>query len=726
MFKKFPHYLQYDDMDCGPACLRIICRYYGKSFSLESLRSLTHTTRAGSTLLGLSDAAEEIGIRTIGYRLNFEDLATEAPFPCIAYWQQRHFVVIYKIRRNKVYVSDPGYGLIRYTREEFLKGWSAGTGEGIILTVDPAAAFYDKEEDAAGQAPSGVQFIWTHLLRYRKLLVQLLAGVLAASLIQLAFPFITRSIVDTGIQHNDLGFVYLMLFAQLLLFLGKISVELLRGYILTHLSSRINISLLSDFFFKLMRLPLGFFDIKMTGDILQRINDHQRVESFLTSGTINILFSSLSLVIFSIVLVIYNPLIFVVFAVGSIFYFGWVTLFIRKNAILDYKQFSQLAQNQEKNLELIYGMQEIKLHNAGRQKRWQWEHLQVKLFKINLRSLSLKQAQTGGASIINELKNIIVSFLAARLVMNGRISLGVMLSISYIIGQLNAPLLQLVEFMQSWQNARLSIARINEIHKKPDEETVAGGKQEDIPQGDIHLENLSFRYEGGVADVLKNISLCIPHQKITAIVGASGSGKTTLLKLLLKFYEPEDGTIRIRKTALSEISHHAWRENCGAVMQDGYIFNDTILSNIAVGEDRIDRVRVKDAAQIASIDEFISDLPLAYDTKIGQNGMGLSAGQKQRILIARAVYKNPDILLFDEATSALDARNEKIIIENLNRFFRGKTVIVIAHRLSTVKSADKIVVLEKGEITEEGTHESLLRTRSGYFDLVRNQLELGN
>lgn len=726
MLKKFPHYMQYDEMDCGPTCLRIICKYWGKSFSLETLRALAHTTRAGSTLMGLSDAAEKVGMRTMALRLAYSDLVEEAPFPCIAFWQQKHFVVVYKIRNNKIYVSDPAHGLLQYTKEEFLKGWAAGDQEGIILTVEPTAAFYEEAEEEQARKTGSLHFIGTYLFRYRALLVQLLIGLVCGSLVQLAFPFITQSIVDTGIQHNNLGFVYLMLFAQLLLFLGKTSVELLRGYILTHLSSRININLLSDFFVKLMKLPLSFFDSKLTGDILQRINDHQRVEMFLTSGTINILFSFINLIVFSIVLMVYNPLIFAVFAFGSLVYFAWINFFVRKNAVLDYKQFSQLAQNQEKNLELIYGMQEIKLHNAGRQKRWQWEHLQVKLFKINLKSLTLRQAQTGGASVINELKNIMVSFLAARLVMDGKISLGVMLSISYITGQLNAPILQLVEFLQSWQSARLSIARINEIHRKPDEEPAGEQKQDSVPAGSLYLNNLSFRYEGAIGDVLNNINLCIPHQQITAIVGASGSGKTTLLKLLLKFYEPSAGDIRIRNTSLATISHQAWRNNCGAVMQDGYIFNDTVAGNIALGDEVIDAARLVEAASIANIHEFIADLPLAYNTRIGQNGMGLSAGQKQRILIARAVYKNPDILLFDEATSALDAKNERIIIENLNRFFKGKTVIVIAHRLSTVKNADKIIVLEKGVITEEGTHESLVNRRNMYFNLVKNQLELGN
>ena len=725
--KRFPHYRQYDEMDCGPTSLRIICEFYGKTFSLEYLRQLTNTTRLGSSLLGISEAAEKLGLRTIGAKLSYDDLLTEVPMPCIGYWYQRHFIVIYKITKNKVHVSDPAHGIIKYTKAEFLKGSAADNGEGVILSLETTPDFYEVPNEEKKQT-GGLSFIFKYLLQYKQLLIQLVLGLIVASLIQLIFPFITQNIVDTGIKYNNLNFVYLMLLAQLLLFLGKTSVEVLRGYILMHLSTRININLLSDFFIKLMKLPLGFFDVKMTGDILQRIQDHQRVETFLTSGTLNVIFSAINILVFGVVLFIYNPLIFVVFAVGSLLYFMWVFLFMKQNALLDYKKFDQLSQNQEKNLELIYGMQEIKLNNAGTKKRWQWEDLQAKLFKINLKSLRIKQIQTSGASLLNELKNIIISFLAARLVIQGQISLGVMLSVSYIIGQLNAPILQLVEFTELWQNARLSIARINEIHNKPDEENIRDEKITVIKDGDITLKDVSFSYSASafIKPTIDSINLIIPNKKVTAIVGSSGSGKTTLMKLLLKFYEPSIGEIAIAGNSISNISHTMWREKCGAVMQDGYIFNDTIAYNIAIGEEIADTQALLYATSIANIHEFISELPLGYNTKIGQNGMGLSAGQKQRILIARAVYKNPDILLFDEATSALDAKNERIIIENLNKFFKGKTVIVIAHRLSTVKDADKIIVMENGEIIEEGSHEDLVLLRNSYFNLVKNQLELGS
>jgi len=514
----------------------------------------------------------------------------------------------------------------------------------------------------------------------------------------------------------------------LFLFLGKTSVEVLRGYILMHLSTRININLLTDFFIKLMKLPLGFFDTKMTGDILQRISDYQRVETFLTSGALNTIFSLINLTVFSIVLFIYSPLIFAVFTGGAVLYFVWISYFMKKRAELDYKRFSQLADNQEKNLELIMGMQEIKLHNAERKKRWQWEDLQVKLFSTNLKTLTLGQLQTSGASVINELKNIIILFLAARLVLtgSGSFTLGAMLAVSYIIGQLNSPVLQLVEFIKSWQDARLSIERINEIYNKPDEEPAGALLIHTIPTADISTTNLSFSYEAtAAAQVLKNISISIPRNKVTAIVGSSGSGKTTLMKLLLKFYEPDSGSIQAGDTKLSAISHHAWREACGVVMQEGYIFNDSIAHNIAVRDDEVDITRLKEAAQMANIHDHIMQMPLQYNTKIGQNGTGLSTGQKQRLLIARAIYKNPEILFFDEATSALDAHNEKMIVENLEAFYKGKTVVIIAHRLSTVKNADNIIVLEGGRVIETGNHHKLVQEKGFYFNLVKNQLELG-
>lgn len=725
---RFPHYKQYDEMDCGPTCLRIICKHYGKDFPLDYLRSLTHTSRSGTSMLSLSNAAEKLGMRTMAARLSYIDVVDASPFPFIAYWNQSHYIVVYKIKQDKIYVSDPAHGLLTLTKEEFLKGWATGDEQGIILSLEPTVDF-TKEDDGLlhTSTEKGFGIVLSYLTRYKKELIQVVAGLVATSLLQLIFPFLTQSIVDIGIAHNDMGFIYMVLLAQLMVFLGKTAVEIMRNYILLHVSSRININLLTDFFIKLMRLPLGYFDAKMVGDTLQRISDHQRVENFLTSGVLSTIFSLLNLLVFGFVLAIYNTGIFFVFIGGSVLYVLWIMAFMKKRAVLDYKLFNQLSANQEKNYELIVGMQEIKLHNAEQKKRWQWELLQIKLFKINIQTLSLKQTQTVGATVINELKNIIISFLAARLVVQGNISLGVMLSISYIIGQLNSPIMQLIDFLQSLQDTKLSLARINEIHQKKDEESIYEEKIGSITSGDIVVKDLSFKYDTSPhsPNILDNINLTFPANKVTAIVGASGSGKTTLLKLLLKFYEPTKGNIRIDDQPFENLSNSKWRNKCGVVMQEGFIFNDTIAGNIAVGDEYLDTDRLADSAKIANIETFIKSLPLGYKTKIGGNGMGMSTGQKQRILIARAVYKNPDILFFDEATSALDAQNEKLITENLNKVFKNKTVIIIAHRLSTVKNADKIIVLNNGKVSEVGNHAQLILDRSFYYNLVSNQLELG-
>lgn len=717
-------------MDCGPTCLRMVARYYGKSITLQQLRSLSKTTREGSSLLGISDAAEKIGFRTLGIKVSYEKLKEDAPLPCIAHWNQNHFVVIYKIKKDTIYIADPGHGLLKYKKDEFLKSWQSDHHEGILLLLEPTPEFTEDDTLSSDEkSKKGFSFLFRYLFKYKKLLTQLVIGLVAGSLLQLLFPFLTQSIVDIGVQHSDMHFIYLVLIAQLMLFVGRTTIEIIRSWILMHISSRINISLVSDFFVKLMKLPISFFDVKMTGDIMQRINDHHRIESFLTSATLNVLFSFVNLIVFSIVLAVYSMTIFTVFIVGSLLYFLWITFFLKQRADLDYKRFSQNSQNQSKVMELITGMQEIKLHNAERQKRWQWENIQVRLFKINIKGLSLEQTQNAGSGLINELKNILITFLSAKLVIDNTISLGTMLSISYIIGQLNSPIIQLVSFTQSLQDARLSLERLSEIHNKSDEEP-AGKQDTSIEIGKespIRLNKVSFQYTGVYGDmVLQDLDMLIPENKITAIVGSSGSGKTTLMKLLLKFYEPVSGEIRVAEQNLNSISAKAWRSVCGVVMQEGYIFSDTIANNIAIGVEDIDKKRLQHACSIANIKEHIESLPLGYNTKIGMDGIGLSTGQKQRILIARAVYKNPDYLFFDEATSALDATNEKIIMNNLDQFFKGKTVVVIAHRLSTVKNADQIIVLEKGKIVEYGNHAELTARKGSYFELVKNQLELGN
>jgi len=740
MAKTFPHYHQPDAKDCGPTCLKIVAKHYGRTLALQELRSLTETTREGSSLLGLSEAAEQVGFRTLGVKISVKQLA-EAPLPCMLHWGGNHFVVLYKTPSNspkggEYYLSDPAHGLLKYSENEFLERWigkgaTKTTEEGIALLLETTPKFFQETSPSfggsKGEAEFGMRFLSRYIFKYKKFLWQLVLGLLVGSVLQLIFPFLTQSIVDVGIKNRDIHFIYLILFAQLALFVGKTSVEVIRSWILLHLSTRINISLVSDFFIKLTRLPIAFFDTRMTGDIMQRINDHHRIERILTTSSLNVLFSMVNLLVFSIVLLVYNFKIFLVFLLGSVFYFLWIILFLKKRRDLDFKRFSQVSQEQSKVIELINGMQEIKLHNAEKQKRWGWEQLQARLFKLSIKGLALEQYQSVGSGFINELKNIIISILSAQLVIQGDITLGMMLAISYIVGQMNAPVAQLIGFMREWQDAQISIERLSEIHQKEDEEQVDENKIQviEIAQ-DIQIDNLSFRYTGTDSLVLKDLHVTIPKNKVTAIVGASGSGKTTLMKLLLKFYEPISGNIKIGNVDLKNIAQKNWRNHTGVVMQEGYIFNDTIANNIAVGVDSIDKRKLAHAVEVANIKTFIETLPLSYNTKIGMEGVGISTGQKQRILIARAVYKNPELLFFDEATSALDAHNEKVIMQNLEQFFKDKTVLVIAHRLSTVKNADQILVLEDGAIVEQGTHIALSKMKGKYYELVKNQLELGN
>ncbi len=716
-------------MDCGPTCLRIIAKYYGRIISLEKLRKLAETSRSGSSLQNISKAAENIGFRTLGVKINLDKLKSEVPLPCILHWKQDHFVVLYEIKKNCVSISDPAVGLIKYSIREFLDLWigshaSTSTEEGIALLLETTHRFKQIEEDDI-QKKQGFLFLFQYLYGYKRYLFQLILGLFSISVLQLIFPFLTQSIVDIGIQNKDINFLHLILIAQLFVFIGRTGVEIVRSWILLHLSTRINISLVSDFLIKLMKLPLSYFDVKMTGDLLQRIGDHSRIENLLTNQTLSVLFSILNFVVFGAVLCIYSIPVFLIFLIGTSIYFIWILVFLRQRRDLDHKRFVQASAERSKIIELIGGMQEIKLHNAERQKRWGWENIQVKLFKINIKNLNLNQLQNTGSNFINEVKNIIITFYVAKLVISGDLTLGMMLSVSYITGQLSAPISQFLSFIYSVQDAKISLERLSEIHNRDDEEDENENKKTELPENlNIRIHNLNFRYIGVDTLVLKNLNLEIPQNKITAIVGSSGSGKTTLMKILLRFYEPTEGKILLGNSNLNEFKQWTWRNVCGSVMQEGFIFNDTIANNIAVGEDIIDKEKLLKAIHIANIQEFIESLPLSYNTKIGSEGVGISTGQKQRILIARAVYKDPQFLFFDEATSALDSKNEKVIMENLNEFMKGRTSVIIAHRLSTVKNADQIVVLGEGGILEKGTHSELLELKNNYYSLVKNQLEL--
>ncbi|NVO08731.1 MAG: peptidase domain-containing ABC transporter [Bacteroidales bacterium] len=728
----FPHYHQPDAMDCGPTCLRIVARYYGKHYNVQTLRERCYITREGVSMLGISRAAESIGFRTMGVKISFEQLLKEAPLPAIVHWNQSHFVVVYDITGKKgkevVHVSDPGGGLVSFPREEFIRCWVStveeGEKRGVALLLEASPDFYAAQDEKPNK--KSFRFLFSYLRPYRKLITQLLLGLILGSLLQLVFPFLTQSIVDKGIGNRNIGFIYLVLIAQMVLTLSRVSVEFIRGWILLHLGTRINISLISDFLVKLMRLPMGYFDAKMVGDLIQRINDNKRIESFLTGTTLNVMFSLVNLVIFGAVLLYYNVTIFSIFLFGSTVYALWVWLFMKKREELDYRRFAQMAANQSNVIQLIQGMQEIKLNSCEQQKRWEWERIQAKLFKVSVKGLALSQYQQSGAVLINEIKNIFITVIAAKSVVDGDMSLGMMLAVQYIIGQLNSPIDQLISFFNLTQDAKISLERLGEIHLRNDEEDVEDSRMNDIPDGkSIELSNLGFRYDEPDSNlVLDDINIRIEAGKQTAIVGTSGSGKTTLIKLLLGFYPPVNGEIRIGENNLTAFSIGRWREQCGVVIQDGFIFSDTIANNIAPGVDRVDKLKLLHAANVANIDDFIDSLPLGYNTKIGGEGHGLSQGQKQRILIARAVYKDPKFIFFDEATNALDANNEKVILGNLQEFFKGRTVIVVAHRLSTVKNADQIVVLEKGKVVEVGTHKELSEKKGAYYTLVKNQLEL--
>lgn len=726
LLKKYPYYQQLDAMDCGPTCLRMVAKYYGKSYSLPYLRDKSFIGREGVSLLGISDAAENIGFRTLAAKIPFEKLAEEITFPCIAHWMQSHFVVVYNINKNTVTVADPAKGIIKFTKQEFLRGWQSGNNEeGIVLLLEPTPTFFTKSYEEKSDK-TGFKFLFSYLFAYKKYLTQLFIGLAVGSILQLIFPFLTQSLVDYGINNRDIGFVYTILLAQTMLFVSRTSVELIRSWILLHIGTRINISIISDFLIKLMKLPISFFNTKMIGDILQRIGDHQRISAFLTGSSLSILFSAVNFVVFGIVLLIYSRLIFLVFLLGSVLYVAWVLFFMKQRRDIDNKRFIELSNNQSNLIQLIAGMPEIKLNNCEKQKRWEWERIQAMLFRLSIKSLSLNQYQQTGASFINEFKNIIISFIAAQQVIEGNLTLGMMLAITYIIGQLDGPLMQFISFLQAAQDAKISLERMGEIHNQKEEEESDEERISIIPEDQgLKLENVSFQYDGPHSEkVLKNISIEIPHGKITAIVGMSGSGKTTLLKLLLKFFDPVEGEIRLGDVRLNAVSNRIWRQKCGVVMQEGYIFSDSIANNIAISDEKVSKSKLLQSVKVANIQDVIESLPLGYNTKIGQDGVGLSQGQKQRILIARAAYKNPEFIFFDEATNALDANNEKIIMENLEQFFKGRTVVVVAHRLSTVKNADQILVMEKGEVIERGTHKTLTAQKGTYFNLVKNQLEM--
>jgi ATP-binding cassette, subfamily B, bacterial len=761
---KFKYFRQLDFMDCGPTCLKMVASFYGKDYSLDFLRANCSITRSGVSLQGISEGAEKIGFKSMKVKIAYQQLIDEAPLPAILHWNQEHFVVLYDIttsfwsflpwvnKEEKFIVADPGHDLVMVDKKTFLKCWASdGNNKGIALLLEPTPEFYEKDDNEPHDK-TGFKFLFSYLTPYKKYISQVFLGMIFGSILSMIFPFLTQSLVDFGIHRHNVSFIHLILISQLLLFLGGAAVDMIRNWILLHISTRVSVTIISNFLVKLMQLPISFFETKNVGDITQRIQDHHRIETFLTGTTLSTFFSIINLIVFSVVLGFYSTTLLGIFAVGSTFSVLWIMIFLKQRKHLDYNRFQQMRENQDSIYELITGMQEIKLNNCEKARRWEWERIQAKLFKINIKSLALEQYQEMGVTFLTQLKNILISYVAATQVIDNKITLGVMLSISYIIGQMNGPLTQLMTFVRSIQDAKISLERLGEIHNKPneelDEEVTLGRMNEVLDENIVTIEdheddtlilghlneqrskglllkNVSFRYGGPNSQlILKNLNMLIPEGKVTAIVGTSGSGKTTLLKLLLKFYGLAEGDIFVNSSNLMDMSAKGWRQTCGTVMQDGYIFSDTIARNIAVDGQKIDEKRLLEAVRVANLQDYLKKLPLGFATKIGRSGSGLSGGQRQRIFIARAVYKNPQYIFFDEATSALDANNEKIIMENLDQFFKDRTVVVIAHRLSTVKNADQIIVLENGEIKEVGNHKLLTSKRGFYYELVKNQLEL--
>lgn len=740
MKKNFPLFIQLDSADCGPTCLRMIAQYFGRHYSLQYLREQCFITRLGVSMLGISDAAEHIGFRSMNVRCDVGQLINEAPLPCILYWNQRHFVVCYEIEKHKgknsisykFKIADPNGEKFTLTEEEFLKCWIStkhnGKSVGMALLLDPTPGFYEfSEENSDQRSPQTLAAFWKYLLPYKTQLIQLGIGMLVSCIVALITPFLTQSVIDQGIGYNNLSFVTLVLIVQLVIAVTMTFVGFVESWISLYMNTKLNITLISDFLRKLMRLPLRFFDTKNTGDILQRIGDHARIESFLIGTPLTIVFSVVNFVIFAMIMAYYNGFLLSIFLIGNFFNIIWILLFMRYRRKLDFSRFTQAAAEQGNLFSLITGMQDVKLNNCEKQQRWKWERIQIKLFKINIKGVTLEQVQSVGSLFFTQITSVLISFLSAKYVIDGTITLGVMVAISYILGQLSGPIGRIISLAHAFQDAKISLERLNEIHNQQDEEFGISGKIALLPEDkSLDFKNVYFSYSGSEREfVLKDVSITIPENKITAIVGESGSGKTTIIKLLLGFYVPQKGTITVGDLPIEEINPHVWRDKMGAVMQENYIFSDTIACNIAPGCDEIDKERLYYAANVANVHEFINSLPLKYNTKIGMEGNGISQGQKQRLLIARAVYKNPDFIVLDEATNSLDTVNEKKIIDNLNDFYKGKTVLIVAHRLSTVKNADNIIVMDKGMVIEEGSHSELIEKKGAYYTLISNQLGIG-
>ncbi|WP_426791981.1 peptidase domain-containing ABC transporter [Sphingobacterium sp. WOUb80] len=726
---------QHDQMDCGPACLAMISSHHGKKYSLEYLKKNSFVTKEGVSLLGIKTAASMIGLDGTAAELSVEDFSNDM-LPCILHWNQNHFVVLYKIynkplsQRKSYKIADPGHGKISLSEEQFLESWYSKKERGIALFLETTEDFYLKDPEA--ELDNSVWNLLHYLKPFKKQMIALFVLLLLGTLTTLVFPILTQKLIDEGVQKKSMQVVSYILMAQLAFFSGNIVFDIFRNWITISVGAKVNIEIISQFLGKLMKLPMKFFDTKFMGDFNQRIIDHERIEQFLTSQSLMTFFSIIMFSVYFGILWYYDFAILLSYIILTILSVLWSIFWLNKRKQLDYIRFQSKSQTHEEVFQIIHGITEMKLNQYEELKRRDWEHAQQKLYKINLRILRLDEIQASGFNFINQFKNIMVTFMAASYVISGRMSLGELLGVSYIIGQINGPVNQLIVFFRSLQNAKLSLARLDEIHRIEDEDHAMEHEKvtaswEGSPRTGIQLKGVSFQYEGPASSyVLRDLNLHIPHGKITAIVGASGSGKTTLMKLLLKFYSPTDGALYFNDVDMERISSKDMRKLCGVVMQDGFIFSETLERNIATGEELIDEKKFDMAVKISNIETFIAGLSQGVKTKIGAAGNALSGGQKQRVLIARAIYKDPDFIFLDEATSALDSKNEKVIHDNLQLFLKNKTGVIIAHRLSTVKQADQIVVLKNGRIVEVGSHQELAAKKGEYFDLVRNQLELGN
>lgn len=726
LFNRFPVEYQMDSQDCGPASLKVIAKHFGKFYSLQYLRDRCGITKEGVSLLDLSTGAESIGLRTLAIKCTVDDVVNSIPFPAIVFWNDNHFVVAYAADRKHIWVSDPAKGRVKYTHGQFRKGWyRKDEKQGVLLAVEPAADFKDSKAQRE-QRKNSFSGILKYFLPYKNNFTLVFIIMLVVTLLQGVLPFISKAVIDVGIKTSDVNFINMVLVGNISILLSVMVFNVLRDWILMHVTSRVNIALISDYLIKLMKLPVTFFENKLLGDILQRAQDHERIRSFIMNNSLALVFSAFTFVLFAIILLVYNAVIFYIFLAGSILYVIWVLLFLGIRKKLDWEYFELISRNQSYWVETVSAIQDIKIYNYEKYRRWKWEEIQARLYHVNKRVLTVTNAQNLGAQFIESIKNMGIVFFCAVAVINGEITFGVMISTQFIIGMLNGPLIQFINFIVSGQYAKISFLRINEIRQMEDEdELLTIGTNTTILPDDktITLQNVHFQYTVNSPPVLRNVFLTIPENRITAIVGGSGSGKSTLLKLLVRLYKPSYGDIRMGGMNVNLINLRQWREMCGVVMQDGKTFNDTVLNNIVLDDERIDYERLREVCRIAQIETEINEMPKGFETVIGENGRGLSGGQKQRLLIARALYRNPKLLFLDEATNSLDVINERRIVDALNGAFKDRTVIVVAHRLSTIRNADQIVVLDKGFVVEVGNHDSLMEKKGQYYNLVSTQMQ---